>query len=234
MNNHNDQLHTQDATLRGVLAYFLGHTVVWIGLVYLLGGSSRVSFAYLGDASTPWLRQFILPLLAVLTYQAIVFTKRGWWGSIFQERERTKHRWLWWPVGGFVILSMTGALVIGGWNEAGVGYVLGMGSTVLLVGLTEEFSFRGAILIRARGLFEREWAAALFATSLFGLFHLPNALLGSPLAGELVHVVQTAALGMLFYAMRRLSGSIWLPILVHAVWDFVVLQGNWDIINTLT
>ena len=216
-----------------MLIYFLCHTAIWIGLVYLLGGDDRVSFEYLGDASTPWVRQFVMPLLTVLFFQVAVFSKAGWWKDVIKDPERTERTWLWWPVGGFVAFSMVGALVLNGWNKAGTGYALGLGATVALVGLTEELTFRGAILVGARRMLDKEWKAALFATSLFGLFHLPNAILGSPLPGELVHVVQTAALGMLFYALRRLSGTIWLPVIVHAVWDFVVLQGNWDAISAM-
>jgi hypothetical protein len=73
----------------------------------------------------------------------------------------------------------------------------------------------------------------LFSSALFGLFHLPNTLLGSPLAFELVHVVQTALIGIVFYVLRRLSGRLVLPIAIHAIWDLVVLQTQWNALSLL-
>jgi membrane protease YdiL (CAAX protease family) len=108
--------------------------------------------------------------------------------------------------------------------------VIGVVCTVLLVGISEELTFRGLMQVGARRVFAREWQAVAFASALFGLFHLPNSLLGSPLADELPHVVQTALVGLVFYFLRRLSGTIIVPMLVHGIWDLVVLQTNWDAI----
>lgn len=224
--------------IAGILLYFLIHSGVWTGLVLLVPGSDRVSFEYLGDMSTPWVRQFIVPLVGVIILQAIFLSYLGnqtglGWGEVFTDQRRTAKQWLWLPVGGFVLMSMVGSTLISGWNEAGVRYAVGLAGTVLLVGITEEVSFRGVTLVWGRRVFSKEWQAAVFATCLFGLFHLPNTLLGNPLQAELIHVVQTAVLGMMFYAMRRLSGSLWLPIIVHAVWDYIILQSNWDIISSV-
>lgn len=224
--------HNSRKIASSAITYFILHTTLWISMVYALPGSKRVSFEYLGDASTPWLLQFVLPLVVVLIFQVCFLTKLGWWSGVLSDDGRTSKQWLWLPVGSFVLLALGTSLYIGGWNEAGLGYLSGLGTTVLLVGITEELSFRGVLLARGREVFAKEWQAALFASCLFGLFHLPNALLGSPLQGEIVHVVQTAIVGYLFYALRRLSGSIFLPMLVHAVWDLVVLQANWDIMET--
>ena len=82
------------------------------------------------------------------------------------------------------------------------------------------------ILVGARRTFHGEIPAVAFISVLFEFPHLPNALLGSPLPGELVHVAQTAVLGLALYALRRLSGIWILPVIIHAAWDLVVLQAN--------
>lgn len=213
-----------------LLGVFLAHVVIWIGLIAIVPGDDRVSFEFLGDQSTPWFRQFVIPLLVVLAFQAVVITKLGWWSSVLRDPSRTSRTWLWIPVGGFVAISMIGSLAGNGWNDAGAAYVIGVAITVMLVGITEELTFRGVIQVGARRIFTREWHAVAFASALFGLFHLPNSLLGSPIESEIPHVFVTAVIGLAFYALRRLTGTIIVPMIVHGIWDLVVLQTNWDAI----
>lgn len=221
---------TRSSGITAILALFLAHVVVWIGGIFLFAGPDRVSFAYLGDVSTPWVRQFILPLGIVFVLQAIYVTREGAWGPVLWEAERTQKQWLWLPVGVLVVGAPVLTVATQGWTPAGAGYIAGVAGTVLLVGVCEELAFRGYLLVAARRALRSEFAAVAFTSVLFGFFHLPNALLGSPMPGELLHVAQTAVLGLLFYALRRLSGTLLLPMLVHAAWDLVVLQANWDAI----
>jgi membrane protease YdiL (CAAX protease family) len=216
-----------------LLGLFLTHVTIWTGLVYLAPGTDRVSFEYLGDQSTPWIRQFVLPLIAVLVFQLATITHLRWWGPVLRDTSRTKRQWLWIPVGGFIAAALIGAVMQSGWTAAGWSYTAGLTMTVLLVGICEELAFRGFLLVGARRIFAREWQAMLFSSALFGLFHLPNTLLGSPLAFELVHVVQTALIGIVFYVLRRLSGRLVLPIAIHAIWDLVVLQTQWNALSLL-
>jgi membrane protease YdiL (CAAX protease family) len=219
---------SKQTTLLLLLGLFAAHVLIWIGLVYLIPGSDRVSFEYLGDQSTPWVRQFVLPLLAVLAFQVITVTRLRWWGPVLRDTSRTTRQWLWLPVGGFFTLAIVFAVASAGWTDAGWRYTAGLSATVLLVGVCEEVAFRGFLLVGARRIFAREWQAVLLSCVLFGLFHLPNALLGSPLGDELIHVFQTAVIGVAFYALRRLSGKLYLPVAVHAIWDLVVLRARWD------
>lgn len=217
-------------TLPMLIGLFVAHVVIWIGLIAVIPGSDRVSFEFLGDESTPFVRQFVIPLLAVVAFQTLVVRKLGWWSSVMRDSATTDKTWLWAPIGLFIVIAIAGTFATDGWTDAGTSYVIGLAATVILVGVTEEFTFRGLLLVGARRIFSREWHAAIFAAALFGLFHLPNALLGNPLSDEIPHVVQTAMLGLVFYALRRLSGTILVPMAIHAVWDFAVLQANWDVI----
>ncbi|MFM7687382.1 MAG: hypothetical protein ACKPDI_15870 [Actinomycetota bacterium] len=38
--------------------------------------------------------------------------------------------------------------------------------------------------------------------------------------------------GEAFYALRRVSGSLMPCIVLHAVYDFTLIQGNWDKLPT--
>jgi membrane protease YdiL (CAAX protease family) len=106
--------------------------------------------------------------------------------------------------------SLSGMAIRGG--EAmkyGVLYAIGF----ILVGIFEEFSFRGymqSTLTSGIGF----WPAALVLAFIFGAGHLGNpgeAIFGAIMAGSF---------GLLAaFALRR-TGNIWLPIGMHASWDW--------------
>ena len=106
--------------------------------------------------------------------------------------------------------TLSGMAVRGG--EAvkyGVLYAIGF----ILVGIFEEFSFRGymqSTLASGIGF----WPAALVLSFIFGAGHLGNpgeAIFGAIMAGSF---------GILAaFALRR-TGNIWLPIGMHASWDW--------------
>jgi uncharacterized protein len=163
--------------------------------------------------------------------QVLYVTREDIWTPVLRETGRTRRQWLWLPVGLLVVGAPALTVATQGWTPAGSTYLVGVVTTVVMVGVCEELAFRGYLLVGARRTFRSEIAAVAFTSVLFGFFHLPNALLGSPMPGELVHVAQAAVLGLVFYALRRLSGTLILPLIVHAAWDLVVLQANWDVIS---
>jgi len=54
----------------------------------------------------------------------------------------------------------------------------------------------------------------------FGLFHLPNVLAGQALDATLMQVAYAFVMGCTLYASMRISGTIFLPVAMHALWDF--------------
>lgn len=216
-------------TLGLLLGIFVVHVVVWIGLILLVPGGDRVSFEFLGDQSTPWVRQFIIPLLVVLALQVVITTKLGWWTSVLGEPSRSSKRWLWvFPA----LLALFGLIkfVADEPTSAGATFIAGCLTTTMLVGITEEFTFRGLLLVGGRRVFSTERVAALVAAGLFGLFHLPNIVVGAEVGPTLQQVVLTAVMGLAFYALRRVSGSLIPCMVLHGIYDYLVLQGSWDAI----
>lgn len=82
------------------------------------------------------------------------------------------------------------------------------------IGLSEEVVFRGYALVElSRAL--SFWPAALILGALFGGLHLANG------ATETVWgALAAAAFGVVFAALYRWSGSLWLPIGLHGGWNF--------------
>lgn len=87
------------------------------------------------------------------------------------------------------------------------------GATFILVGLSEEFSFRGYLqytLTTGMGF----WPSAILLSLLFGLAHAGNP--GESKAGLLSVVM----FGLLFCLFLRRTGNLWWAVGFHAGWDW--------------
>lgn len=119
-----------------------------------------------------------------------------------------------------VLIFPTVTVAIGylaGFREVGLPELLLALASVALAGVVEEVAFRGIVLTRLlpRGL----WLAVAFSSALFGLMHVANLFLGSPWHTVLLQVTFTAMAGAGYAAMRLRTGSLWPPIVLHAMFD---------------
>ena len=81
-------------------------------------------------------------------------------------------------------------------------------------GIVEEIVYRG-FMIWLLGNFVPLWAAVIISSVFFGLGHSYQGLEGA---------LRTGAAGLVFAVLYVVSGSIWLPIIGHALID--ILQGR--------
>lgn len=88
-----------------------------------------------------------------------------------------------------------------------------------LVGLSEEWMFRGVLF---HGLRSRlaVWPAMLLTSGLFGAVHVLNVFVTGRLVEAAVQSVAAFMSGLLLQALLIRTGSIWVPIAYHALWDF--------------
>ena len=94
--------------------------------------------------------------------------------------------------------------------------------SMMLVGVAEEFVFRGVV---AQTLLEHYgtsrggiWKACLVSGVLFGAAHLTN-LLGSAPFGVLMQCAFSASLGALFAAIYFRTGNLWVTVFLHGAMD---------------
>jgi membrane protease YdiL (CAAX protease family) len=95
--------------------------------------------------------------------------------------------------------------------------------TTLLVGVNEEWLFRGLLLVA----FCRWWGprrGALSALVLFGAFHGLNVLAGMPPWIALAQVVLATLLGSVFLQAALAGRSLWWPALAHGVYDWALID----------
>ncbi len=87
----------------------------------------------------------------------------------------------------------------------------------MIQGFSEEFSFRGFMMMSA-GTHHKPWTAILFSSVLFGAAHIGNT--GSTLTG----VLNVALFGVVMSLYMLRTDSIWGPAALHTVWNWA--QGS--------
>jgi uncharacterized protein len=122
---------------------------------------------------------------------------------------------LWFPALYLLFFALLPALL--GLPPAGV--LLFLALNTALIGLSEEWMFRGVLF---QGLRSRlpMWPAIVLTSLLFGAVHVLNVIVTGQLAEAVVQAVAAAMSGMLLLALLIRTGSIWVPIAYHALWDF--------------
>lgn len=96
--------------------------------------------------------------------------------------------------------------------------------STLLVGIAEEFTYRGYILNRLEKSIGLK-KALFYSSVLFGLLHSVNFIAGPSVIATLVQVVLTTAIGYVFGVMYLKTGrNLLLVALVHGVYDFLVFN----------
>jgi uncharacterized protein len=106
---------------------------------------------------------------------------------------------------------LPGGLAITGGEIAGYGLLYAIG--FLLVGLFEEFTFRGYLqftLASGTGF----WSAAIILAVVFGALHLQNS--GEAMLGALM----AASFGLVQAFSLQRTGNLWFAIGSHAAWDW--------------
>lgn len=211
---------------------------IWIGLVaaavYVLlagwFGEFVGGFAPDGDANAEFALGHYIPL-AILIAGGIVFVRWARWSkdvwtgpSVFTERRR------WWMLAIPVLLAIQ--IVVGfttvPWSAQAVSSVLIVLAGTVMVGVGEELYFRG--ILRTTILNHHGEFLALMITSVaFGLGHsIKFLLMGMPAEAFAFQIVFLAMDGALFYGALRATGTLWVPIALHALNDFQLYLHSGD------
>ncbi|TIC87726.1 CPBP family intramembrane metalloprotease [Nocardioides sp. GY 10113] len=152
-----------------------------------------------------------LQAAATLAVVVLAITWLRWWRPVWREPDaRPRARpWVW--IAG---LPLPLALATADWSRIAAvpDVALTLALFALLVGAGEELLFRGVMLTFLRER-HREWVAVLVTTVVFATLHFTEGVPG---------VLDNLAFGYLAYLMRRVSGGLLVPILVHAAVDFSV------------
>jgi membrane protease YdiL (CAAX protease family) len=100
-------------------------------------------------------------------------------------------------------------------GEASVWLVIGS----IGVGFNEEIRTRGLLIVGGRARFQREIHVVLLSCLFFGALHIPNALYGRSVGATIGQFVFASLVGVVYYVLRRLTGTLIVPMVLHGAWD---------------
>ena len=204
---------------------FLVIVVVYLALLQgfglLLTSGMDTEYASASSVDVLW-RGITVPVAVSLVFTAAVVSALGWWRPAMRDDRPVRS----WTIA--IVVLMAAAILLGtnygGLAERGIGLTLLLLLSTLMVGFTEELMFRGlgVTVFRARGFSEGK--VALWTCVIFGLAHASN-LFGEG-ARALLQVLVTAAAGYFFYLVRRRTGGLLVPAVVHGLWDFSLISAT--------
>lgn len=129
-------------------------------------------------------------------------------------------RLLWLP---FLILAMMGILaVLSGLPPVPVVVMILLNT--FLVGFSEEVMFRGIFYSALRDRLPI-WTAIIWTSAAFGAVHVLNGFVTGDFGTATVQAIAAAASGLVLIAIRLRTGSLWIAIAYHALWDWILFVG---------
>ena len=199
---------------------------VWLGLVLYLGyltvffitwSVNGVDYMRIGESAQTTRLWYAYPTLLGCAFLVVAISFLGWWRLVLFDKSRSGPAWIWiFPVVMAAIIAnnflgmpsgkLTFELVL--WSSLGA----------VGVGLGEEMITRGSMVVGLRSRFA-EGKVWLFSTLLFSAMHVPNVFFGLPMANMPIQVILTFIMGSGLYVVRRMSGTLLLPIILHGLWD---------------
>lgn len=192
-----------------------------------------IDYDVIADSTSNILRG-IVPMVALsLAWGLYISRRAGWSSAIWSKQTRGLPKILW--LIPFCWLGICLArLWVTPWANFDAVYYLVLAVATIMVGFNEELLFRGILAQGARGTGAWSEARVMLVTAVgFGLFHLPNVLAGQALDPTLIQVGYAFVMGIALYAAMRLSGTILLPIGMHALWDFSTFSSKGAVMPTM-
>lgn len=178
---------------------------------------------YASASSTDGLwRGITVPVAVSLVFTVVVVSASRWWRPALRDDRPVRS----WTIA-IVVLLAVGIVLgtnYGGLAERGIGLTLLLLLSTLMVGFTEELMFRGLGVTVFRANSFSEGKVALWTCVIFGLAHATNLFSEGPKA--LAQVLVTAMAGYFFYVIRRRTGGLLVPALVHGLWDFALISAT--------
>jgi len=195
---------------------------IFIYLIYLaifystwaINGADYKSIGKSEDTIRLW---YALPTLIASISTIILITILGWWRKVFFDFKKVSASWTFiLPVFIAILIfanftniqieNLTSGLIV--WGMLG-----GIG-----VGFGEEIITRGSLLVGLRSKYS-EGKVWLYSTLLFSLLHAPNVFFGLEFSNMIVQLLLAFIMGTAFYVIRRITGNLIIPIILHGLWD---------------
>jgi len=168
--------------------------------------------------------RLFLPLALGAVFMVVALTWLGWWRPVMTEDRRGNPGWTLWVVlavmAGFILINVGTT----DWSAITAAHLVLLFAAGVLVGFNEESLTRGVLVVATRGSTASETLVWFWTSLLFGLLHLPNGLFGLGMLAASIQVVFAFLAGAGFYVLRRLGGTLLIPMVLHGAWDFATFS----------
>ncbi|MFD4374362.1 CPBP family intramembrane glutamic endopeptidase [Streptomyces sp. NPDC058486] len=199
-----------------VLAYLVYYLAVgWV--VARFAGDRIVEGDVLATAASIFFG-LVLPVgIGALTLVGLT-RALGWTRSVFGRRADRGPRWMW-LAPALVCLAIAGHVGTIEWSSWTAGRIAALAVAGLCIGLAEELITRGLVVKVLRDARHSERYVMVASSVLFAAMHSVNLLSGMTPGTVAATVVYTFGFGTCMYLTMRVTGSIWVAIVLHALTD---------------
>ncbi len=210
----------KNPTLKTGLLIVLAYAAYLFAMAKIIG----VPYDQVADSNENLIKGILIPvgLGSILLYG---LTKYLGWTDVFSEKHKLRQKWFWVVPAAILVLVVLNFIRAFDINpDSNLSLPL-IALCTLLVGFTEELLTRGLLLKAARSTVS-EKKALLIVVVVFGLLHGMNGLLGQEAGTTISQVVSTMPFAIYMYIALRVGGSLWLPIVLHMLWDMSLLASG--------
>jgi membrane protease YdiL (CAAX protease family) len=182
-----------------------------------------IDFDEVADTPSNVIKGIVIPLgLGAAALLAGVYFM-GWWRPVLHEEHRSP-RWT------LLIAAFTGLAVVVGlmrtdWGGKEGSLILWLAVGTLFIAVAEETLCRGILVTALRGGVG-EVGVWFWSALLYGLMHAANIVLGEDVGPTLAQVALSFFAGSVMYGVRRSTGTLLEPIVIHWLWDFTGYVGD--------
>jgi membrane protease YdiL (CAAX protease family) len=196
----------------GIFLY-LGYLAIFFGTWYI----NKVDYPRIGESIETIRLWYAYPTLFGSAFLLVALSVLGWWPIVMFDKVKSGPKWVWiFPIAMTLVIIHAFSQL----NFSNISAELWLWTLLgaLGVGFGEEVINRGGLIVGFRSGFN-EIKVWLFSTLLFSAMHVPNVLAGLPMERMPIQVLFTFIIGSGFYVVRRVSGTLIIPILLHGLWD---------------
>ena len=210
---------THQPSLGAGLFLYLGYLAIFF-TTWAING---VDYQRIGESAETTRLWYALPTLFGCAFLVVAISWLGWWRSALFEPTKSGPVWVW------VLPVVVAGIILGNFlrlqpDKLSSSLLLWSTLGAVGVGFGEEMITRGSMIVGLRSRFpeSRVW---LISTLLFSALHLPNVLFGLPLWQMPFQILLTFIFGSGMYAVRRTSGTLLVPMILHGLWDSALFLG---------
>ncbi len=195
----------------------IGYGIFFLVLELIIG----IDYDRIGTTTDTIVKGIVVPVAIGTLVLVVVTTLLGWWRPVLRELPTDPSRPPLWLLAVPILVFIATLLGIdyGNLGNMGAAMILWLALGTALVGFSEEITYRGLALVGFRGGYS-EVKVWLFTSLLFGLLHGVNLVLGQGAVPTIRQFLFAFVLGSVFYAIRRITGTIVVIMVLHALWDF--------------